>query len=125
MEPRLSEHALLVSGHDLLAQTITRSFRAEGIQVDRTSLDSTEQILEAADEGRQGLAVLHADHAGEGGDLHQLVAGLRARGLAVVVLTDSAEIEQSALEQGASHVVHPSQGAASLRHALGMRARRA
>lgn len=126
MEPAvLADRALLVESHDLLAQTMTKALRGEGVEVERAPSGSAAEILHAADGGGHGLVVLDADHAGGPDSLSALVGQLHARGLIVVVLTDSAEVTQSALEQGARRVVRPDQGAASLRGALGLRTRRA
>ncbi len=120
-----SARALLVESHDLLAQTVTKALRGEGVEVDRAPSSSAAQILDAADEGRHGLVVLDADRAGEADDIDELIAQLHARDLVVVVLTDSAEVAQSALDRGASRAIRPDQGAAAFREALGIQARRA
>lgn len=125
MDSVLVDRALLVESHDLLAQTVTKALRGEGLQVERAPSGSAAEILDAADGGGHGLVVLDADRAGAPDNLSALVAQLHARGLVIVVLTDSDEVAQSALNQGAWRVVRPDQGAASLRGALGMRARRA
>lgn len=125
MEHRPSQRVWLVSDHDLLAQTVTRRLRAEGVEVDRAPSGSSAELLDVAGQGPHDLVVLDADHADERDDLHELIDGLRARGLVVVVLTDAAEVGQAALERGASRVVRPDQGAAAFREALGIPARRA
>lgn len=132
MGPVLADRALLVESHDLLAQTVTTALRGEGLEVERAPSGSAAEILHAADGGGHGLVVLDADRAGAPDNVAgtpdnvtELVAQLHARGLVVVVLTDSAEVAQSALDQGAWRVVRPHQGAASLRGALGLRTRRA
>lgn len=123
MERVLSERALLVESHDLLAQMVTKALRGEGVEVERVRSGSPAEILDAAKSGRHGLVVLDADRSGPSDETYELIAQLHARDLVVVALTDSAEVAQSALDRGANRVVRPDEGVASLRSALGMRTR--
>lgn len=119
-----SARALLVESHDLLAQAVTKALRGEGVEVERVPSGSPAEILDAVDGGRHGVVVLDADRSGAPDETSELIAQLHARDLVVVVLTDSPEVAQSALDRGASRVVRPDQGAAAFREALGIRARR-
>lgn len=124
MERALSQRALLVEDHDLLAQMVTEALRAEGVEVDRTVPGSAAGVLAAADATRHGLVLLDVDHTDERDEPHELIAQLHARGLRVVALVDSADAERSALDGGVSRVVRTDQDASTFRDAVGIRARR-
>lgn len=108
---------LIVEDHELLAQSLTFTLRADGMTADRAPMDSPESVVHAAEAGGYDVVLLDLD-LGEamGSGLH-LIDPLQRSGARVVMLTGSSEREHFAqcVEAGAIGLVHKS---ASFEHLL-------
>lgn len=94
---------LLVEDHELLAQSLIFTLKAEGVCPERAPLGSAEEVLAAASEGRYDVVLLDLDLGDAVGSGLHLIEPLQRTGARVVMLTAATDREQLAecIEAGA------------------------
>lgn len=111
----LPDRVLLLTDHDLLAQSLIKVLAAKGVETERRQ---GAEALDVPHGGSYDLVLLDLDQRPERADLDRFLGGLRDTGTPLVVLTSTADAARLALQQGASGAVRKDQPAESLHGAI-------